>query len=942
MGWIDDKNPTRSLRALAQALLDAPDCPDRTAKLDHLANMIRKADKGDSAWFFGAGRAWVPLLARLLVLEPDELRLRLQDTAPPALRNLVPIPGFEVLRPLDLEQEALPPGLLSPPRFRVNVRLGRGLVWWTLRAGTGLELVKRWADWQVNWRLVEAETWIDAESELGEGGRILVVLGSALDAPPEPPDLSEPLEMLWVICPEGPPLRVDSPETQQASSGGSMGARPQTSWPTRDPGHARNWLPALLDWVAERLPPGGGLDLQTLHDAMDDEKAWLYAHVVTFDDALELLALCEEVGTRKLLSERHPSADPDDHEGRILRAWLRLQSRRLEARSPAFAAVLAHDGAELLVRIEARRVMALLPPALPLSDWLAMLPDEPPREGRAEQIIRLAQAGDLEAVQKLAAAPTAGQLVEGLQLLGLLEASGGLWHLGRPLVQSALQQLVTARLLTAGWEGVGALLLSPDHVKDALDALLASCLQDPARPGPVALAELERMLGQADVSDPRGAAAIDGVCRALAVALLSERAVAKTTLTLAWRQLEASSLRPWAHGLPQPLIGLAERPRLPNHESVGIGSQDVRYLAALAVSHALHEAGTRLATTPVSPWAGQVDEATSELAWEGLRRAATALGKVSVGAQLPPWPESLGWCDRVAAHLIAADLLPQQRTAGLGSGEVLVRALSGRWQRHDLLNEALRLPLGLAPLRATCQRHAVDEQELLAWCWTRWVSQDGNAPPFAWCVGHADAARKAEGALLWSALPPGVFTPERLHLVSMSRAGWPHIRREAWVHLLSLVLVSGDGSWRTDEEWFHAAPVDLVLEAGIAGRLELNATLLTNTLWARDPHRCLQAIDDLARAAAPVSGPATQKLSASQILGLIYRAPDEFEGAVLDRVAAWLSDGESYRGQPCQAEIAGYLMRRIDRRTTHWQRAFAMLVGVRAELQTEARGTEPC
>lgn len=953
MGWLSEQNPLKSVRALAQQMLRDPECPDRDLKVEHLANMLRKVDKGDSAWFFGAGQAWVAGLARAMDRAEDEVRLELQGRAPPAVRSLLPIPGFEDLRPLDLQVEGLPPGLPHLPS-EWSIKRGRDAVaWWTTRRGPGQELLTRWASWDARWRVVEVGTWHDLAIDLDDGIPTLVVLGSSEGAPEEPPDLNEERSALWVVCPQAPPAGAPDEPPQAPPVGTSNepeadltsrsapSTSPRSGWSLTKVGRITTWLPRLFDWVEERYREGGGLDLRLLEEPLQDPNSWLYAHVQSFDHALELFALCDQIGTKVVIGDTETKKGAESYGKKVVAAWMKLQAQRLEQRDPGLAAALAHDGARLLTSIECNRLLGLHPDTLPLGSWQDCVPVDLPKEQRAEEIVRLALSNDFDAVKRLAAQPTAQQVIAGLCELGLLEGEGEQWRMGRPLVQFALRGLVIPCLLRSGWTGVGALLLSPGHVEDALEALSGAFDSRQGLHEPVPRADIERTLREADARDPRGAAAVDGACRAVAIACLRGVEVPTATVRLAWSTLRASGCALWPHHPPVPMLRMASRPRPPGASGWSGGSEPVHvrgltgeggwFLAALALSRALVSRGGVVESGPLAPWCSP--EEYADLAWKALQLASHSLGAYPHAVECDVCEDPGGWCDGLAVSLIEAGALPPVGTfpSGLAAGEIIVRASGGAWLDDASLSAALRLELGLAPLLDACQRHGRSVDEVLGWCWRRWIAGDWRYPPFLWLNPHSPHVFRDLAPRLWQTLPPDVVRAEHLRTLEAAAEGLQHLPAALWPGILDLILAADQGQYRLWFPWNQLIPPGLLLGAICQGRFVEDSELV-GRLWQEVPQLCLDAIDRLARALPEAGAAAPAGGSHSPLLVLLQGAPPSHNGDLLDRIEAWLDHRSDWPGAPPSRILVIHLYRQVEAREQGWTQAWALLQRLSPEL----------
>ncbi len=936
MAWIKDHNPERSMRALAGRMLEDPELPVVDVTLVHLANMLSKADRGDSAWFFGAGAPWIPVLARTLDLPDHEVRELLQNSpgTPADKRSLFVFDEFPGLRPLDLDEEALPPGLPSPPRSSYIKQRQRAPTWWTVRPGTGADLVRRQVERDPGWTVVEAEDWDDVQAIMPAAGRVLLVLQSAEGAPAEAPVLDGEVEVLWVMCPWPAPAVPEGEDSRKGPQG----------WALAGPAAPNIWLPRLIGWVEERYLGRGGLELKPFDDALDEPESWLYALAGSFDEAFELLALCDRVGTDTLLGD---ASDDQDHEarmGKVLNGWLRLYAPRLEHDAPAVAALLKGQGRELLVHLEANRKLELHQAPLPWGVWQRLLPESATDDALGEEIARLARAGRLDEVKRLAERPRAPEVLQGLADLGLLVRGEGGWTPGRPLVQVVLRQLVPLHLRRSGWRGIGALLLDSQDSEETLDWLCDRAVGDSDAGRAADLCVVEELMRGAEAGDPRGASALDAACRALAVAVLSGVTVPVAMLQKAVDVVDSVALSPWLGDLPVPAIRIAERPRPDRgggwHTSAdppfveGLTGLGGWYLAGLVLGRALHQAGGELPLGPMWPWAGDVTDESAALTWRLHERVAMSLGAYPQAARHGVDEDEEGWVETLGLALWERLGLKSARHPlehGL-DGEILVRAMLGDEFDNERLEEALRLPLGLAALDRACARHEVDVAAVLAWCWPRWLGQGWNAPPLSWVSPHNSGEALAEHAeRLWQGCPPDAVSAEHLNLVAQASYAHHLVPRAVWSRILDLLLEDPDGraAMGLDDAWWGAIPADLVLKAIEQGRLGVQYSGPGGAVWAALPAETLAVVDRLAAQGPPLTGPGSSAQPGSHLLGLLFGAPDDRCAEVLTRIERWLDSPEAWPGRPSDNQILILLYRWVERRRPSWLDAWRLLGRVR-------------
>lgn len=224
MGWLRDlmfsaKPPVRSFGALARAVLGVGDWA-AASKIQprSLASILSKLDR-DQELEWLADRADVQAsLAKVLGCSPADLR-RTSPAQRPTGTRLVRLESLRYGRTLDLEDEVLPPGI--PDEVRDPDRWER--LWWVAPSGAGRSLAARWLEARGLARVGDTRSRVPSFIEQADGTLIEPVSPRVLVASPVPPSERD----AWRV--------IASPSVD-------------------------SFLPALVRWAIERLPPDTALE----------------------------------------------------------------------------------------------------------------------------------------------------------------------------------------------------------------------------------------------------------------------------------------------------------------------------------------------------------------------------------------------------------------------------------------------------------------------------------------------------------------------------------------------------------------------------------------------------------------------------------------------------------------------------------------------------------
>lgn len=429
-----------------------------------LANRLRALEegKGEAWWLEAKGRPYLEAVAAVLKVTPDELaswikepRASQEDAA-----RWFRFEAFPRLRPLDLDAEAPFPGV---PDVLWREDGPRDPTWWHAPPGAGRTLVGR--------LLARRHGWTFVRSPRDLAARTFIELDAA-DLPDAPVQ-----SRVVVAAPHPMPERLKLRGWREVRG---------------DPG----WEVALLEWVKDRIEPGGLFDPKVATAAFAEGRLPASTPGALIEGLAELDALGDAV-----LSDQVPAR-------RVLSGWAQAHAGRPDrAVGPASRDWLRENGAWLLPQIELERLSRGLP--VTFEDVLACMPELP--SASADKLHAAIEAGDRDsALAMLRPGPDA--LVNAMAALRwLLPGDWGLPSrvlglLRALVVELALDERVEIHVL-------GALLNTREVASEVVQGLAT-----PAR-----LAAWTQRLKSGDAADPRTALVADGLLKAFAL-LAAKRA----------------------------------------------------------------------------------------------------------------------------------------------------------------------------------------------------------------------------------------------------------------------------------------------------------------------------------------------------------------------------------------------------------------------------------
>lgn len=422
MGWLRDlmqqaPTPVRSLGDLSRAALRSSDWPgDTKMQARSLAALFSKLDRDQELdWLADRPGAQVAL-AKALGASLDDIRVRVKRRQEGAGGHVWRLRSLPAARAISLLEEALfpgiPPEVLEPASF--------GGVHWVAPSGSGRTLVGRWLEARGLARFVRASTWREAEALLPLHGAAFV----ELEAPDGAPAPELPAELRVCVASPLPPRSgsfriVRGPEPEQ-------------------------FLPALVAWVAERLPQDGRFEPGRV-------LAWLRGEPLergVIDGPGAALGLCgvaDELGARAL----------GEGLDKLVRRYAQARfTSSLDPDAP-YAAFFRKNGYGTLVALVRRLLSEDAAPwdaPRPRERWLALVPEELQREADVDWLKLTLGTGpgalrptDVErAARKLP--PGAFRVVRCFEQAGLLEpTSEDTLKLGpRFVARTLLSEAITA------------------------------------------------------------------------------------------------------------------------------------------------------------------------------------------------------------------------------------------------------------------------------------------------------------------------------------------------------------------------------------------------------------------------------------------------------------------------------------------------------------------
>lgn len=880
-----------SLRQLAVQLLERQPHGSKAIGLEGLANKVRDLDKGkDLAWWSKAGKRYQTPLAEVLGVEFDEL-LALLERGDSSLLRRWRFDQLEI-RPLDLEHEALFPGI--PPEISQPRGPDAKLTWWLAPPGAGKSVVGRWLAIRHGWTVFSASSWKELEERLPANGDVFVELESGR-VPNTGRALAERKGRLCVACPMRPAPPV---EDERASDQPLPGAprdrdRAGLEWKVVVTPPAASWFIPLIDWVADRIADGGGFRRAEVQ-ALMAQFSW-EGTLATPGELLGFLGVVDRIGVTELRKLLEASGEQTT----LVRAWWKVLCDRKDREEALKKTDLKKRGVELLCRAEERRLQRLLPARLPPEGWTELLGEQPSAPIDCDELIEILKLpdGKERALRRLNAAGK--EAMSGFRTIGVLhEREDGRLAILPSWIATLLNAVAVGHLAEEP-STLGALLLHPETAARVLRTMWSE-VQDGQ------LERVQRCLRP--VSEPPSAeelAVVNGAFLAVGLAVAANTAVPIEVVRAAWRR-QAPYLASRYQNLPIPTPMLAATA---SREGRGLTSRTTWILAAVAIVNRLAEEAP-LAEAIAEPWSALLGEGPPPPSSPGhlllrsaLDDAAHALGPDDDEAllQLP--------------YLLGERLLPRHGFVAGSHGLVvrgqqparLVRLRDGSVEgSEEEREELLRLPWGLKVLEQSCQRLGTPCDDVLRWCWKTWGQSQrrrGDWPP---SNAHAPASMLKR---LWQLAPATALSDDAFRGLEVAPAAWPVISEEVWKRWILLFQPHSERHLRMLEH----LPSPLAVELLRSGRISASDHQAREQLWARIPAELLVLISELA--AVPPS-------ASSPLPALVFSTPEPYVEQLLARAEQWRAAPASYPG--VTDWLGRWLLHVIERRLPGWRCALTM------------------
>ncbi len=912
-----------SLSELAQKMMESEDWPgDLGFSSRHLANKLGHANAGkDPGWWRKAGSSALPVLATVLGWTESELRQAMDEAFTPSAssRKLWNFDLFPGLRPLDLVEEGPFPAIpyqLCYPDGPYGQR-----TWWVAPSGAGRTLLGRWLAEGRGWTFIEADTWEEVRSRLPQQGRCYIELHTADDM--ERQDMEAvPTDLKICVAAPFDPREVwadDDPDSGDVLSRALLGNRRRArrrwmptensglSWDFRETGDSESWYPSMLDWIDRRLDPNGRLDMLALRG--HEVAVSVIEGLTSPGEVLGFLGLLDQFGIDAILGEEN-----ELDTGRLLRFWTRASLARADDRLRPVRSLLLEHGSKIVQHLVVERIRRGWAQDLEREQWESLVPEnQAPRIdlGELRRLLDEGTEGALAMARQMAQ-PGPAEVVAGLEACRILvRRDHGILRVQPSWLETVLKGEAIELLLAAGIDGLGSLLLNPEVSMKALD-LLAERWDDEGYQTAWA------MLAEPDFSIPQHAAAITGVFMAMgAKLLLGVNPPPPDLLERIWQLQQGLLMEHWKSYPPLPVLLPALGSDHPEHRT-----RNSWHVEALCISLELHRHGTALPASALNPWPG-LDEGQAE--HDGLLRILSGNWETQTLAKLNMARARMGAA--LLDHL--GVLRPQNSVLFMQHPDIIVLTASGRELRlqDEEFNHMLQLPFGLDTLEDACRRRDTDLDQVLRWCWSRWLRQAGHGPPWLWMqtrvpegVGPTDAER------LWRALTPDLLADDvvsanhrQFHL---PESVWPWISKDVWRQLIEVWsrLPTFWSEW--DGIWAHV-PEDVIRWAILTAKLGPQAYSALSRIWERFPAVMLDLIDELdssERAWAP-----RNENDPGQIFTIIWALPSAGPSLELTRrVERWLAEALT-RGLDAGL-LQRWLVARVRGQEPHWREAYRILI----------------
>jgi hypothetical protein len=809
-------------------------------------------------------------LALVIGCPLETIRLAVAPTAERHERARLRFNDLPYARPFDLQEEALPPGI---PEV-VLAPSGWGRLWWLAPSGSGRSLVGQWLAARGLARFLSTVCWSGVLERL-PGARPLFLeleraddLGGLIEALPDAP--------VCVAAPLPPPDHgtVASPWTLVTS-------------PALD-----TVLPALLAWIAARVPRDGSFEAGAA-------EAWLRRPIATG----ELPTLGAVLGAAGLLDTRGVRGARGKSLAELAEGFVNERLAQATTAGSAEAQWLKRFGFDALIQL-AQSALTSSEIAWTLArsedEWIALVPGELGMKAGVGRT-RIASPRAFRIVRALVDADLLAERAPGR----LVIAPDFLRHAA---LARAREALVDAPALD--W---GEALLRPHAAAGVLEALYRKFEAED-------FGAIEQ-LAEVDASaHPALVVASEACLVCCGLRALCGAEVPSEQLEALWNE-QLAQLIELPGELPQPRLLCSTAP-----DTSPLARHAVWMLGLLAASELLGERQGR--THPLlRPWGARptserlrpmldaiyaaladVDVAEREWAVEGFALAGRLLEPDDADSEstLPDDARS------AAPHALAR---PAQLAQALLDG-----GLDGGWLRG--FGEH---PLELRALQAACDHRHIAWSRMAHAIWKTWQSRGCPADQDRLLSPGAVAA-----PAFWPHLPPEVLGTAWVRWISAST--WPFTSFAAgqWSAFANYFgdrwrRAPASGVWRAAFEHMDLANVERALERGrLLHAPEPEVRPLLASIWRRFPAWLVCKLGE--RAASGDEAAVTH---------LLETAPAAADDEIVRTLAEELCRRSTQK--PVIDSARSFLFAKVAARRGDWRSAYALLVDLEARLARAER-----
>lgn len=904
MGWLEDLAKSRghkSLRAVALAMHKSDHWP-RTDKRSSrtVENKLHHVDEGkDASWWFRTGRPFVRALAEVLEEDEDELLIQLQNARPASSGQgsiLWPFKMFAGLRPIDFDTEEPFPGV--PPSLLRNGGPRELRTWWVAPIGAGKTLVGRWLEARYGWTFIQAKAWADVA--LPHNGRVFVELSSLAGICVHVLQKIPQTVTICIACPNLPLKKGAEHQNlgydQDWMFRPNLGREPPlvhdlpSDFAILHTSLVADWGDKLLEWVAHRVTPGGGFNVDQAHELLFHQN--LLSLFSTPGDLIGFLGMMDHAG----LAQGEEKQSALTMYMRWIGTWLKAASERFvhEHQSAETPELRGKRGAEILCGIEMERLRRGLEPILSDTQWCELIPPGRSAESNRERCAELKEIGVL------------------------VEGDAGRWSFKPVWLANAIHAAAMVRLYNDAPHGLGSLLLYKNTSENVLRGMIQEVCSGNFRC-------IEASLKAGEPSTPEQMVALDGVFRAIGIALLNGVPLNVKWVQQIWLWQTSHTIQRYSNWPPIPILRIAEHG---HHE---ITAHSGWLLAAISITRTLNQAGVDIGSSMLNVWCGLPENAGE---YDKCIEMIENAGWLRRNAEENTEPDTI----ELSAYRLGAALYEKYgilvrhgRVLNLQEPDVLVVLASGKENEisQSELGSVLSLPFGLKALEEACLRQGADCDDVLRWCWRKWGTKTElwQSPAIRWLGRHGSRGKLQDAERLWKVAPDEL--PETLYtqLATIPEV-WPWLNEATWTRWLDVWSVQ-NGRWSERSEIFGLLPQPLALQAIRDGRVDGHCHYVRDILWRRMPDALLELIDELA-----LLPPNLPRFSGSggPITWLVYAAPAAQCPPLVQRARLWLAAPSKYPGTT--GWIGRWLARVIEQRSPGWRDAYALVVGTKNLLTT--------